>query len=139
MSGPRYHRVRAENERFIAYECQECGWVSFPQEKTVCKRCGDPKPEYEETRLAERGTIQTFVIQEFLPDDFESPQPLAIVDIPQRDEDGESARVYGLLTETSLEELEIGMEVEARFREMFADGDRPVHSYKFSVPREEKA
>jgi len=66
------------------------------------------------------------------------PQPLAIVDLPQADGGGEPARVYGLLTETELEELEVGTEVEARFRELFDDGDRPVNSFKFSVPREEK-
>jgi uncharacterized OB-fold protein len=139
MSGPRYHRTREQDQRLVAFECQDCGYVSFPDERQICKRCGDAPAEFEDVQLSERGTIETFVVQEYLPDDIEVPQPLAIVDLPQADGSGEAARVYGLLTETELEELEVGTEVEARFREMFDDGDRPINSFKFAVPREEKA
>jgi uncharacterized OB-fold protein len=112
--------------------------VSFPDEKRTCKRCGDAPATFEEVQLAERGEIKTFVVQEYLPDDIEVPQPLAIVDLPQEDGSGESARVYGLLTETDLDELSVGTEVVARFCELFDDGERPINSFKFSVPREVK-
>ncbi|THE64055.1 hypothetical protein D8Y22_15125 [Salinadaptatus halalkaliphilus] len=138
MSGPRYHRTREQDQRLVAFECQSCGYVSFPDEKQTCKRCGDAPATFEEVQLAERGEIKTFVVQEYLPDDIEVPQPLAIVDLPQADGSGESARVYGLLTETELDELSVGTEVEARFRELFDDGERPINSFKFSVPREVK-
>ncbi|WP_255152122.1 Zn-ribbon domain-containing OB-fold protein [Halorarius halobius] len=138
MSGPRYHRSREQDQHLLAFECQECGYVSFPEERETCKRCGAAPATWEDTHLAERGTIRTFVVQEYLPDEFESPQPVAIVDLPQADGDGEPARVYGLLTETHLEEIDVGTEVEARFRELFADGDRPINSFKFAVPRGEK-
>lgn len=138
MSGPRYHRTREQDQRLLAFECQSCGYVSFPDEKRTCKRCGDAPATFEEVQLAERGEIETFVVQEYLPDDIEVPQPLAIVDLPQADGTGESARVYGLLTETELDELSVGTEVVARFRELFDDGERPINSFKFSVPREVK-
>ncbi|SIR70693.1 OB-fold domain-containing protein [Natronorubrum daqingense] len=138
MSGPRYNRTRRQDQRLVAFECQSCDYVSFPDEKRTCKRCGDAPATFEEVQLAERGEIQTFVVQEYLPDDIEVPQPLAIVDLPQADGSGESARVYGLLTETELEELSVGTEVVARFRELFDDGERPINSFKFSVPREVK-
>ena len=138
MSGPRYHRTRRQDQRLVAFECQSCDYVSFPDEKRTCKRCGDAPATFEEVQLAERGEIQTFVVQEYLPDDIEVPQPLAIVDLPQADGAGESARVYGLLTETGLDELSVGTEVEARFRELFDDGERPINSFKFAVPREVK-
>lgn len=145
MSGTRYARDRRQNERLVAFECQECGWVSYPDEKRTCKGCGTAPTEYEEVQLAERGEIRTWVVQQRLPEEFETPQPLAIVDLPQADADGEPdwdagepARVYGLLTETSREEIAIGTTVEARFRELFTVGERPVHSFKFAVPREEK-
>ena len=138
MSGPRYHRTKRQDQRLVGFECQDCGWVSFPEERRICKRCGEAPADYEEVQLTERGEIMTFVVQEYLPDEFETPTPLAIVDIEQTD-DGEPARVYGIMTETDLEELEVGTKVEARFREMFTDGDRPISSFRFSVPREEKA
>jgi uncharacterized OB-fold protein len=139
MSGPRFNRNKDENEHLVGYECQECGWVAFPVEKRICKRCGDPRAEYEKVDLAEEGEIKTYVVQKSLPNEFEVPQPVAIVDIPQASGSGEPARVYGILTETKLEELEVGKTVEARFREMFTDNERPIHSFKFSTPREEKA
>lgn len=136
MSGARYHRTRRQDQRLVGFECQDCGWVSFPEQKRVCKRCGAAPAEFEDVQLAERGTVQTFVVQERLPEEFETPQPLAIVDLPQADGDGEPARVYGLLTETGLEDLSVGAEVEARFRELFSVGERPVHSFKFAAPRD---
>jgi uncharacterized OB-fold protein len=138
MSGPRYQRSKRQDQRLVGFECQDCGWVSFPEEKRTCKRCGSAPAEFADVQLAERGTVETFVVQQYLPDDIETPQPVAIVDIPQADGEGESARAYGLLTETDLEELEVGTEVVARFREMFSDGERPVNSFKFSVPRRSK-
>lgn len=138
MSGPRYHRTRRQDQRLVGFECQSCGWVSFPEEKRTCKGCGAAPADYEEVRLADRGEVKTFVVQQYLPDDIETPQPVAIVDVPQADGDGEPARVYGLLTETDLEELSVGTEVEARFREIFDEGERPINAVKFSVPRGEK-
>jgi uncharacterized OB-fold protein len=139
MSGPRYHRTRDQDQHLVGFECQDCGYVSFPDEREICKRCGEAPAEMESVQLAERGEILTFVVQEYLPDDIEVPQPLAIVELPQADGGGEGTRVYGLLTETDLEELEVGTQVEARFRELFDDGDRPINSFKFAVPRSEKA
>lgn len=137
MSGPRYERSKRQDQRLVGFECQACGWVSFPEEKSTCKRCGGAPADMAEVKLQERGEIQTFVVQEYLPDDIETPQPVAIVDLPQVG-DGEPARAYGLLTETDLAEIDVGTEVEARFRELFSDGERPVNSFKFAVPREEK-
>jgi uncharacterized OB-fold protein len=112
--------------------------VSFPDETRTCKRCGDAPAEFEEVELAERGTVESFVVQKYLPDDIETPQPGAMVDLPQADGGGDPARVYGLLTETSLEEIDVGTEVVARFRELFSEGERPINSFKFGVPRGEK-
>lgn len=147
MTGVRFDRQRRQNERLVGFECQSCGYVSFPEEKRICKRCGEAPAEFEEVQLQERGEIQTFVVQQRLPDEFETPLPVAIVDLPQAgdggdgdgdESEGEAARVYGLLTETAREELAVGATVEARFRELFTDGERPIHSFKFAIPRDQK-
>lgn len=138
MSGPRYHRTRRQDQRLVAFECQSCGWISFPEEKRTCKRCADAPATFEEVELADEGEVQTFVVQQYLPDDIETPQPVAIIDVPQADGDGESARLYGLLTETELEEMEVGQVVDTRFRQLFDEGERPINAIKFSVPRGEK-
>ena len=147
MYEPPFWRDRDRNERLAATECSSCGYVSFPERRGVCKRCGE-RGEFSETTLAERGIVQSYVIQNRLPDAFETPLPLAVLDVPQAgandgegtasgagDENaGEPARVYGLFTETDPEAMEIGMEAEAVFRETFDIEGLPVHSFKFTVP-----
>jgi len=136
MTGARYERTRRQDQRLVGFECASCGYVSYPDRRRVCKRCGEAPAEFETVQLQERGEIRTFVVQQRLPEEFETPQPVAIVDVPQVG-GGDPARVYGLLTETAREELSVGATVEARFRELFTDGQRPIHSFKFAVPRSE--
>lgn len=133
MHEPPFVRDRDANELLAARECGSCGYVSFPERRTVCKRCGD-HPEWESVHLQERGVVQSYVVQQRLPDEFETPLPLAIVDVPQEG-DGEPARVYGLFTETDPAQVEIGMEADAEFRTMFEAEGLPVHSFKFKRPR----
>jgi len=133
MHEPPHWRDRAQNERLVARECGECGYVSFPERREICKRCG-ARPEWAEVQLAERGTVQSYVVQNRLPDAFETPLPLAVVDVPQVG-GGEPARVYGLFTETDPDDVSVGMEVEADLREIFDVSGLPVHSFKFKRPR----
>jgi uncharacterized OB-fold protein len=133
MHEPPFWRNRPQNERLLARECGLCGYVSFPERRTVCKRCGD-EPDWTEVRLKERGVVQSYVVQNRMPDSFETPLPVAVLDMPQEG-GGEPARVFGLFTETSPEEVEIGMEAEADLRRLFDVDCLPVHSFKFKRPR----
>jgi uncharacterized OB-fold protein len=133
MYEPPYWRDRPQHERLAAWECDACGYVSFPEHRGICKRCGTDG-EWTETRLQERGTVQSYVVQERLPDEFDTPLPIGIMDVPQEGE-GEPARVYGLFTETDPEHVEIGMEAEADFRRIFEVDGLPLHSFKFKRPR----
>lgn len=134
MNEPPYWRNRNANERLAATECSTCGYVSFPERRQVCKRCGE-RGAFSDVQLAERGVVQSYVVQNRLPDAFETPLPLAVLDVPQQNDEGEPARVYGLFTGTDPAEIEIGM--EAVFRELFDVDGLPVHSFKFTVPRGE--
>lgn len=138
MHKPRYWRPRERNEQLFGYECQECGHVSFPEKRRICKRCRTTPSDWERVELQERGIVQSYVVQQRLSEAFESPLPLAVIDMPQVG-DGEPARVFGLFTETDPDDIEIGLEVEADFREVFEVDGLPVHSYKFKVPRSEQA
>ena len=136
MHEPPFWRDRDANERLVARECGSCGYVSFPERREVCKRCGD-RPEWRDVRLEERGIVQSYVVQERLPDTFETPLPLAVIDVPQEG-DGEPARVYGLFTETDPDDVEIGMEAAADLRELFDVDGLPVHAFKFKRPRRDR-
>ena len=133
MHEPPFVRDRAANERLEGKECGSCGYVTIPERREVCKRCGE-YPDWSDVQLEERGTVQSYVVQQRLPDEFETPLPVAVVDIPQEG-NGEPARVYGLFTETDPDDVEIGMEAEADFRTMFAIDGLPVNSFKFKRPR----
>jgi uncharacterized OB-fold protein len=136
MHDPPRWRIRRRNERLLARECSRCGFVDFPEEKSSCKRCRTPDVDWTNVPLAEEGTVQSYVVQKRLPEKFETPLPLAIVDMPQVDGGGEPARVYGLFTETEPDAMEIGMRAVADFRTVFELEGLPVHSYKFKLPRE---
>jgi uncharacterized OB-fold protein len=136
MHEPTYWRDRAATERLLARECGECGYVAFPERRRICKRCRS-EPEWTDVRLRERGTVLSYVVQRQLPDSFETPLPLAVVDVPQTG-DGEPARVYGLFTETDPEDVAIGLEAVADFRRVYDADGVPVHSFKFTLPRGER-
>lgn len=133
MHEPPFWRDRPQNERLEARECGNCGYVAFPERRAVCKRC-HAKPEWTEVRLQERGTVRSYVVQQQLPESFETPLPVAVLDVPQVD-DGEPARVFGLFTETDLADMAIGLEAEGQFRRLFDLDGLPVHSFKFTLPR----
>lgn len=134
MHRPPFWRDRKQNERFVGFECGECGYVSFPEEPTVCKECSALSPGWEEVQLQERGVVQALVVQNQLPDEFEAPLPIAVIDVPTVDGTG-SARVYGHFTETDGDDIGIGTEVEADFRRMFEADGLPIHSFKFKPAR----
>lgn len=138
MRTPRLWRGRKQNTRLSARKCDHCGFVSFPEERRLCKRCGT-REEWTDVTLDRHGEVVSFVIQRTLPEEFETPLPFAIVDLPLADSDSdEAARVYGILTETEPEDVEIGMRVDADVRRMFDIDGVPVHSFKFTLPRGER-
>lgn len=134
MHEPRHWRDRSPNERLRATECQACGYVSFPERRITCKGCGED-PSWKDVQLEERGVVLSYVIQQRLPEAFETPLPIGVIDMPQRDGDGEPARVYGLFTETKPEDMAVGITVEADLREIFDVDGLPIHSFKFKRPR----
>lgn len=137
MHSPRYWRRRDQNERLRAFECQQCGYVSFPEEREICRRCKATPSEWETVRLQERGEVQSYVVAHNLPEAFDTPMPIGVVDMPQRTE-GEPARVYGLFTETKSADVSVGMEAVADFRELFDVAGLPIHSFKFKPARGER-
>jgi len=125
MTSPEVWRITKENARLIGYRCQSCGWISFPERKRVCKGCRAAPARFEELKLAPHGRVLSYVVQQRLPEGFETPLPLALVEL----EDG--VRVYGQLVDCAPEEVKVGLEVEAELRVMYQEGGARVYSYKF--------
>lgn len=129
MTSPLAWRIGRENAQLIAYKCKACGWVSFPERKKTCKRCGAAPAEFHEISMKPYGKIISFVIQHRLPEGFQTPLPVAVVEF----EDG--ARVYGEIVECRVEDVKVGQEVEADARVMFEENGLRIYSYKFKPRR----
>jgi len=125
MTSPEVWRLRRENARLVGYRCKSCGWISFPERKRVCRSCRAAPAQFEEITLKPYGRVLSYVVQHRLPRGFETPLPLAIVEL----QDG--VRVYGQLVDCAPEEVKVGLEVEAELRVMYEEGGARVYSYKF--------
>lgn len=130
MSTPWLWRDTPINLKFEGRKCKACGYVSYPEYHKICTKCG-AIDQWETVKLAKTGTVMTYVIQYYLPSLFETPLPLAIVDL-----DPPGGRIYGMLTETKPEEMQVGLRVEADFREIYTDSGLGIHSIKFKPLRE---
>ncbi len=131
MTTPHQWRLLEANAKLIGYRCPECHWVAFPERKRACKRCGSAPVEMEEFQMKPVGRVISFVVQHRLPEGFETPLPLAIIELE------EGARMAGHLIDCKPEELRVGFEVEAEYRQMFEENGLTGYSYKFR-PRRSK-
>lgn len=99
---------REFRNRFAKYgleraKCTNCGRFDDPT-AVACYHCGET--DLEEVSLSPEGEVLTFVVQHFLPEEFETPLPIAIV------ETLEGGKVLGMFTEVSdPHDIEIGEEV----------------------------
>lgn len=125
MTTPVNWRISKANAQLVGYRCPECGWVSFPEKKKTCKACRSAPIEMEEFVMKPYGKVLSYVVQHRLPEGFETPLPLAIVELE------EGARMAGHLIECELDELKVGFEVEAEYRAMYDEHGLATHSYKF--------
>jgi hypothetical protein len=123
MVTPPVWRDLKQNYCLVGYRCTTCGFVSFPRKPRICIKCGK-KSEFKEEKLSARGKVVTYVVQYYLPSEFETPLPMAIVDL----ENG--GRIYAMVTECKPDEIHIGMEVELDFREILSVDEDRIYSYK---------
>ena len=129
MSTPPLWRETPVNLQFEGLKCKSCGYVSYPEYHKICTKCG-AVDQWETVKLANTGTVMTYIIQHYLPPTFETPLPLGIVDL-----DG-GGRVYAMFTETKPEEMKVGLRVKTDFREIYSDRGLGIHSLKFKPIRE---
>lgn len=103
-------------------KCQSCGTVQFPPQR-VCVQCHS-KDQFEPIRLAEKpGKLFTY------SNDAITENIMGMVDF----EGG--GRMFGSLTDCSLDELEVEMPVVMQFRKMFHDGEKQNYFWKIAPQR----
>ena len=130
MSTPPLFRDVPINMKFEGMKCKNCGYVAYPEYHRVCLKCGTID-QWEKVKLTPRGTVHTYIVSYYLPPEFETPLPLAIVDL-----DPPGGRVYAISTETKHEDMKVGLRVELEFREIYYKDGLSVPSFKFKPLRE---
>ena len=120
---PKWFRDAPQNTRLIGYKC-ECGYVSFPEKRRACPTC-HAIDKFERVKLANTGTVESYIVQYYLPEEFETPQPLAMVAL-----DDPGGRLYCMMTDTAPEEMKVGMKVKLEYREILKSMEASVCSFK---------
>lgn len=130
MSTPPLYRDLSINLKFEGMKCKNCGYIAYPEYHRVCLKCGTID-QWEKVKLSKTGKVHTYIVSYYLPAEFETPLPLAIVDL-----DPPGGRVYAISTETKADEMKVGLPVELDFREIFYKDGLSVPSFKFKPLRE---
>ena len=121
--GAAFVRGNVEMLSLEGARCQVCSSVSTPPSiHPRCISCGGDRLEV--VRLARRGTVQTFVVNQTMPPPFEAPLPLVVVDL----EDGARLMVQGVSADSS--SLAVGDEVVLSLRRYALERGIPVYGYK---------
>ncbi|MBW9222241.1 Zn-ribbon domain-containing OB-fold protein [Methanothermococcus sp. SCGC AD-155-C09] len=118
------------SERYclIGTRCKTCGRIYFPS-RNVCPHCRR-KGKLEEYKLNGKGKVYTYSVIHAPPKDFEkvSPYIIAIVELE------EGPKITAQI-DCDIDEVYIGMPVEAVFRRIKEDGEDGIidYGYKFKV------
>lgn len=113
-SAPAILRERNRIYPLHGTKCKICGAVQYPPQR-VCAKC-HTKDSFEEIRLYDKaGTLHSFSTE------FATGQLIGLVNF-----DG-GGRIWCNITDTTYEELEIGMPMEMSFREILYD--LGIHDY----------
>lgn len=99
----RAFRTRNATHGLERSECTDCGRINEPT-AAACYHCG--AASFEDVTLSREGEVVSVVVQHFLPDEFETPLPIALVETP------EGGKLLGMFTEfEDPHDIEIGEQV----------------------------
>jgi hydroxymethylglutaryl-CoA synthase len=110
-----------QDVRLYGSRCEACGLVQYPQAR-VCLGCR-AQERLVEHKLAKRGTVFTFTIDNLAPVP-EHPMPMAVIDL-----DG-GGRLYLQVTDAAEGEVKVGTPVELTFRRLHEAGGNRNYFWK---------
>ena len=127
MAIPRFWREIKQRYKGIGVECENCGEVYFPP-REICPECRrESFGKMSEHELDGTGEVVTYTRVEDPHPDFKdlSPYIMAIVEMD------EGVKVTGQLVDVEIEEIDIGMGVEAVLRKLGDEGPAGIIHYGF--------
>ena len=60
------------------YKCKKCEHINYPSRK-VCVQCGSQ--ELEEHQMSSTGTVLSFIVNHYLPKEFDKPLAIGVVEL----------------------------------------------------------
>lgn len=119
----RAFRTRNATHGLERSKCTDCGRINEPT-AAACYHCG--ATSFEDVTLSREGEVVTVVVQHFLPDEFETPLPIAIVETP------EGGKVLGMFTEfEDPHDIEIGDPVDIELKRFDRKDGEAIYELKF--------
>ncbi|WP_336000709.1 Zn-ribbon domain-containing OB-fold protein [Halorientalis halophila] len=119
----RQFRDRATKYGLERAECTDCGRMNDPSAE-LCYHCGGDA--FEDVTLSRRGEVKTYVVQHILPETFDTPLPIAIVETP------EGGKVLGMFTEVDdPHAIEMGEQVTIELKRFDRQDGQVLYEPKF--------
>ena len=126
MRLPKVWREIPRRYRLEGAVCKNCKFCFFPP-RPVCPNCGSR--DLDSQKLPQKGKVLSYTVVRKSPDDFKSyvPYPVALVELSG------GVKIICQLTDCDVDEISIGMPVEAVLRKVKEDGEDGVvyYSIKF--------
>jgi uncharacterized OB-fold protein len=129
MQVPRYWREQTERYNLLGSECNNCGKRVFPR-RSLCPNCRhESRGKMEEVRFEGTGELVTWTrLHEGQAErGLETPYLMGIVELD------EGPRVTAQLVDLDPDDVELGMDLEVRFRKLGEASESGVvhYGYKF--------
>lgn len=127
---PREYRTRFSTYDLTKKQCGKCGRYSDKTDE-ACYHCGST--DLSAVELTPRGTVLTFIVQHYLPAEFDTPLPIGIAETP------EGAKVLGMFTEVKdPHDIDIGDEVEIELKRFTRVDGHAIYEPKFRLVGRER-
>jgi uncharacterized OB-fold protein len=130
----RFWREIPQRYNLIGNQCGVCETLFFPPREScpTCRRKSVGKMKNK--KLSGKGKIITYSIIHVAPEQFkgQAPYPIAIIELD------EGPRLTSQIVDCDLDDIKIGMRVEATFRKIQEDGyiGAIYYGYKFKPEKE---
>jgi uncharacterized OB-fold protein len=110
--------------RIMSAKCNSCGTYFFPKEHYQ-HRPGCSREDVEDVLLPNKGKLATYTIQHYpCPAPFKTEKKITPYGIGLIEFEDEKIQVAGIITDTDLESLKLGMEMETTTLSMFNNEEK---------------
>jgi uncharacterized OB-fold protein len=124
ISIPPSWRTRIYRYRLTATKCKKCGRAAYPP-SNICRYCGSKEVEFIDL-IDEKARLITWTIIYSAMEGFEEKRPVVLGILETINT---KARVMAPLTDTTPEELRVGLMMEPVLRRIINEGDHGLIHY----------